>query len=52
MGLDSLRDNSTKGGVKELWGGEVSPEVKKAWEKAEEILKEREEKCLIQNLAG
>ena len=38
MELDKLRAAALGTGVRELWRGEVSPEVKEAWEKAQEAL--------------
>ena len=38
MGLDRLRESAQESGVKRLWEGELSPEVKEAWEKAREVL--------------
>ena len=46
MELESLRAVAPGIGVKELWGRELSPEVKEAFEKAQEVLGGGKEKCL------
>ena len=43
MDLQRLRDSPKEGGVKELWAGKVSPEVKDAWKKAKEALQTKGE---------
>ncbi len=45
MELEKLREYK-EGGVKELWEGQVSPEVREAWEKARVVLGEGKEECL------
>ena len=47
MELERLRDSSEKSGVRELWRGEVSLEVKEAWQKAQAVLGEAKEEELL-----
>ncbi len=46
MDMDRLREKAGESGVKELWAGEVSPEVKDAWQKAKEALSKVEKDAL------
>ena len=47
MDMDRLREATGEGGVKELWKGQVSPEVKEAWTKAKEVLGEGKKEDVI-----
>lgn len=46
MDMDRLREREKEEGVKELWKGQLSPEVKEAWQRAKEALGEGKRECL------
>ena len=43
MGLDRLRESALESGVKSLWERELSPEVREAFEKVQEVLNKGKE---------
>lgn len=51
MDMDRLREQEREEGVKELWKGQLSPEVKEAWARAKEALGEGKRECLKISIA-